>query len=124
MVKTLLAANHRRQQDAPTGGQLPDPLENLLEAPGNSLHIAAGTDLRSDPGKEQAKKVIDLGDGPHGGLPPSDSGALLDRYSRRNALEMVDVGAVQILDKLPGIGRQAVEVASLSFGENNVVEQR
>ena len=45
---------------------------------------------------------------------------LLNRHTRRQSADQIDLGFFELLDKLPGIRRHAVEKAALSFCEQNI----
>ena len=89
---------------------------------GRGLHgnVARGTKLRAELGIEQAKEVVDLGDGGDGRFAAAARDALFDSHGGRQPRDVVHVGFFHLLDELTRIGRHAVEEAALSFGKENV----
>ena len=69
---------------------------------------------------QQAQKVIDLGERRHRALVSAAAGALLDGDGGRDAEDGVDVGTRGGLHELPRVGVQGLEIAALSFGEQNI----
>ena len=72
---------------------------------------------------EQAQVVVDLGDRADGGARVVRGRLLLDRDRRREALDHVDIGLVHQLQELPGIRRQALDVAALALGIERIERQ-
>ena len=64
--------------------------------------------------------VVDFRDRPHGGSRIAGYAALIDGDGWRKALDKIDVGLLELAQKLPGIGRQRFNVAALAFGEQSV----
>ena len=85
-----------------------------------ALRAESGADARV----EHAQKVLYLSDGSHGGSRVVASGFLADRDRWREACQQVDVGFGKLADKLPRVGREALEVAALAFGVKRVEGQR
>ncbi len=82
--------------------------------------IAVRTKLRSGFRKEQTKKMINLRHRRDGRFAAAAGDALLDRHTRRQTGDKIDIGFFELLDELPRVGRHAVEKSALSFGEQNV----
>ena len=82
--------------------------------------IAVRAKLRSSFGKEQPQKMINLGHGRDGRFAAATRDALLNRHARRQPGDKIDIGLLQLFDKLPRIRRHAVEKSSLSFGEQDI----
>ena len=80
--------------------------------------------LFADLGVEQAQVMIDFRDRGDGGFSAALAQALLDGDGGRNAGDVVDVGARHHFEKLPRVGGQAVDIAALAFGVNDVEGQR
>ena len=76
--------------------------------------------LDADLGVEQAQVVVDLGHGRHRRLLAAAAEALLDRDGRRHAGEQIDVGPRQDLHVLARIGGEAVQIAALPLGVDDV----
>ena len=92
---------------------------------GAFLHgnVAVGAVLGAEFGKEESQKLVDLCDGGHGRLASASRDSLLDGDARREALDPVDIRFLKLLDELPGVGRHAVEEASLPLGEKDIERQ-
>ena len=78
-----------------------------------------GTVRRAQPGEEQTEVVVDLGEraerAPRAGLP----GMLVDGDGRRQALDQVDVGPLELVEKLAGVTRKALDVPPLPLGDRS-----
>jgi len=73
--------------------------------------------------EEQAQIVVDLGDGTDGRARVAVGGFLFDADRRTQSLDVVDVRLLHLLEELPRIGRQALDVAPLTFGVKRVESQ-
>ena len=74
-------------------------------------------------GEQHAQVVVDLGDGPHGGAGMADGRALLDGDGRGEARHRLDLRLLHLLQELPGVGGQALDVAALALGVEGVEGQ-
>ena len=90
-----------------------------------ALHLAAryGREGAADAGEEQFEVVVDLGGGADRRTRIARVDLLLDGDGRRDPRDEVDVGLVDLAQKLPGVGRQALHVAALPLGEDRVEGQ-
>ncbi len=79
---------------------------------------------RADRGVEQAEIVVDLGDGADGGAGAAAGGFLLDGDGGREAFDGVDVGALNLIQKLAGIGREGFDIAALALSVDSVEGER
>ena len=52
------------------------------------------------------------------------AGPLVDRDGRLQALDQINVGPFQLMQKLPGVDRQAFDILPLPLGEERVESQR
>ena len=52
------------------------------------------------------------------------AGPLVDRDRRLQALDQIDVGPFELMEELPGVGREAFDVLPLPFGVERVEGQR
>jgi PAS domain S-box-containing protein len=75
---------------------------------------------RAGAGEQEAQVVVDLCHGAHGGARVVAGGLLLDRDGGRQALDHVHIGLVHQLQKLAGVGGQALHVAALALGVQRV----
>ncbi len=80
--------------------------------------------LRAKPGVQQAKVVVDLGNGGERAAWPGGGGMLRDAKGRRQALDQVDVGPLHLLEQGAGLARQCLEVAPTSLGVDRVEGER
>ena len=101
---------------------------NLFHDRGQTLlfdrQIAVRTKLRSGFGEEQSKKMINFRHRRDGRFAAAARDALLDRDTRRQTGDKIDIGFFELLDKLPRIRRHAVEKSALPFREKNVERER
>ena len=101
---------------------------DLLHNRGDALflhgQIALRAKLRSRFGEEQPEKMINFRHRRDGRFSAATRDALLNRDARRQTGDKIDIGLFELLDKLPGIRRHAVEETSLSFRKQNVERER
>ncbi len=121
----LAVARHRRQDHQARvfrqGQHRVDHLRDGLRVQRDVVDRAVG---RAGAREQQAQVVVDLGHRADGGARVVRGGLLLDRDRGRQALDHVHVGLVHQLQELPGIGRQALDVAALAFGVQRVERER
>ena len=65
---------------------------------------------------ENAQVVVDLSRGGDGGTRSGSCGALLDGDGRREAFDKVDIGALEAIEELTRISREAFDIFALAFG--------
>ena len=75
-------------------------------------------------GVEQAQVVVDLGDRPDGAPRAGRAGLLVDRNGRRQAVDQIDVGPLELVEELAGVARKALDVPPLTLGVDGVEGQR
>jgi len=85
-----------------------------------STEIAVGSAGTS---VEQTQIVIDLRGGAHGGAWIFIGGFLLNADDRAQSRDLVDIGPLHVAQKVTGIGREGLDIASLSFGIDGVKGQ-
>ena len=78
----------------------------------------------ADAREEQPHIVVDLGDGADRRARIARGGLLLDRDRRRQAVDLVDVRLLHHFEELPGIGREALDIAALALGIDRVEGKR
>ena len=120
------AAAHdgRHDGDALTVAELKDALDDLFGGLAGDGPAAVGAMRRADRGIEQAQVVVDLGDGADGGAGAAAGGFLLDGDGGAEALDGVDVGPFDLVEKLAGVGGERFDVAALAFGIDGVEGER
>ncbi len=72
---------------------------------------------------EEADEIPKLGDGGDGGFAAALGDALFDGDGGWKALELVDLGFLQLLRELAGVSGHGVEETALAFGEQDVEGQ-
>ena len=86
--------------------------------------IAIRTKLRSGFGKEQAKKMINFCHRRDGRFAAAARDALLDRDTRRQTFDKIDIRFLELLDELPSVRRHRIEKSPLPFREKNIERER
>ena len=124
-VLTLSAANDRSEDHHPRAGRpgeerFQDLLRRLL-ADGRAA-LVTGRFAQSS--VEQPQVVVDLGDGGHRAAGIVAAGPLIDGDGWLQALDQIDVGPFELMEELPGVGREAFDILPLSFGIERVEGQR
>ena len=97
-----------------------DPLERLA----GDLLAAVRTMRHADAREEQPQVVVDLGDGAHRRAGIGPGRLLFDGDRGRQAVDQIDVGLLHLLEKLPGVRRQRLDVAPLSFRVDRIEGER
>jgi hypothetical protein len=125
LVLALAPAHDRRQhQQARARRQREDAIDHLLDGLGGDDAAALRTVRDTDAREENAQVVVDLGDGADRRARILGGRLLLDRDGRRQALDRVDVRLLHLLEELPRVRRQRLDVAALSLGVDRVERQR
>ena len=114
-ASTLMRASVRVEHH-----QVEDPLERLR----GDLAPAVVAVRRADVGEQQPQVVVDFGDRADGRARIRAGGLLLDGDRRRQAVDQIDVGLLHLLEELPGVRRQRLDVAPLPFGVDRVEGER
>ena len=121
----LAAADDRRQHvDARVLRIRHHQIDDAIERLRGDLAAAVRAVRHADVGEEQAQVVVDLGDGADRRARVRAGRLLLDGDRRRQALDQIDVGLLHLLEKLPRVGRQRLDVAPLAFGVQRVEGER
>ena len=97
-----------------------DPVERLRR----NLAAADVAVRHADVGEQQAEVVVDLGDGADRRPRVRGRRLLFDRNRGGQPLDQVDVRLFHLLEELPGVGGQRLDVAPLSLGVDRVEGQR
>ncbi len=120
-VLALAPAHHRRQQVEPGSVfHREDAVDHLRDGLALDRQARGGRVGDADPREQQAHIVVDLGHRAHGRPGVARGGLLLDRDGRREALDGIDVRLLHQLQELPGVGRQALDIAALPLGIDRV----
>ena len=126
ILKFSFAASHDggHDGDALAGAKLQDALDDLVGGLAGDGSAAVGAVGSSNRGVEQAEVVVDLGDGADGGARAAAGGFLLDGDCGAKPFDGIDVGALDLVKKLAGIGGERLNVAALALGIDGVEGER
>ncbi len=118
------ADDGRHDGDAFAVAKLQDALDDLVGGLAGDGSAAVGAVGRAHRGVEQAQVVVDLGDGADGGAGAAAGGLLLDGDGRAEAFDGVDVGPLDLVEKLARVGGKRLDVAALALGVDGVEGER
>ena len=122
---SLAAADQRGQHHDPRPlGPRHQRLEDLLGRLLADRRTAAGATRLAQPRVQQPQVIVHFGDRRHRAAGIVAAGALVDGDRRLQALDEVNVGPLQLMEKLPGVDRQAFDVLPLPLGIERVEGQR
>src|SRR5713226_4975982 len=125
LVLALAPADDRREHEQPRPRRLPEhAVHHLLDRLRRDDAVARRAVRHADPREEHAQVVVDLGDGADGRARVLRRRLLLDRDRRRQALDRVHLGLLHLLEKLPRVGGERLDVAALALGVDRVEGQR
>ena len=79
---------------------------------------------RAGPGEEHAEVIVDFRRRRDRAARVAAGVPLLNGDGRRQALDVVDLGLLQLVEELPGVGRQRFHVLALAFGKDRVERER
>ena len=79
---------------------------------------------RADAGHQQPQVIVDLGDRADRAARIRRRRLLVDRDRRLQALDVIDIRPLHLLEELPRVDRQALHVLPLSFGQQRIERQR
>ena len=125
LVGPFPAAHQGRQDEhAGAGRQFLHGFDDLL---GRLLpHLAAADRAmrHADASEQQTQVIVDFRDRADGRARVVRNALLVDRYGRGQAVDVVDIGLVQLAEELACVGGKRLDVAPLPFGEDRVEGQR
>ena len=130
MVKQILelalaAAHYRRHHRyALTAALFQNALHNLVGGLPRNGPAAIGAVRRAHAGIEQTQVVVNLGDGAHRRSRTAAGSLLLDGNRRAQPLDRIHVGALDLIQKLPRVGRERLHVAALALGIDGIEGER
>src|ERR1700722_1143683 len=124
-LKLTFAAAHdwRVDDDALPGRNGKDPLYDLLGCLPRNGFAALRAVRHTDRCVEQAQIVVELGDSADCGSGTAAGGFLFDRDGRAEPFDGIDIGALDLVEELAGVGGESFYVASLAFGIDGVKGQ-
>jgi hypothetical protein len=118
------SADGREQRQARAVFTREDAVDDLLNRVG-AQHLAGFRAVRDADAREQQAKVVgDLGDGADGGARALAERLLFDGDGRAQPLDALDVGLRELVEKLSGIRRQRLHVATLTLRVDRVEGER
>ncbi len=97
--------------------------DNLIGRLARDGLAAARAVRRAHRAPQQAQVVVDFRDGADGRARRARGCLLPNGNRRRETLDGVDVGALHLVEKLPGVSRKRLEVAALALGVDGVERQ-
>ena len=126
LLELPLAAAHDRRQhvDALVVGRQHHHVDDAIERLRGNRAPAEMAVREADVGEQQPQVVVDFGDGADGGARVRAGRFLLDRDRRRQAVDQIDVRLLHLLEELPRVRRQRLDVAALAFRVNRVEGER
>ena len=78
----------------------------------------------TSPSEEQTQVILNLGDRAHRGTGVVARGLLIDRNSRGQAFDRIDIRLIDLAEELTGVSRQTLDITALTFGKDRVERQR
>ena len=97
---------------------------DALERLAGDLLAAVRTVRHADAREQQPQVVVDLGDRADGGARVRAGRLLFDGNRRREPVDEVDVRLLHLLEELPGVGGQRLDIPPLPFGVDGVEGER
>ncbi len=120
----LSAADHGREQlELRPFRERHHLINHLRNGLGSDLLAALVTVWLADPGKKEAKIIVDLGDRADGGAGIFAGRLLLDGDGRGQPFDRLHIRLVHLLQELAGIGGKRLHVAALPLGIDGVEGQ-
>ena len=100
-----------------------DAVDDLLHGHARDLAAAVGAVRMPGAREQQPQVVVDLGDRADGGARVPAGALLVDGDGRRQPVDLVDVRLLHLAQELPGVRRQALDIAALALGVDGVEGQ-
>ena len=125
LLVEALAAHHlgRQNQRLSSSIAVPDLSDDAFRILGAQLPAASGAVLGAQFAVEKPEKMVDLRQSGHGGAGAGMADALLDGDGRREPGHGVHVRPFKDSHVLPHIRGQALQIAALAFGKEDVEEE-
>src|SRR5439155_68428 len=125
LVLALAPAHDRRQHEQPRARRLQQHAVHHLLHGLRRDHLAARRAVRHADAREKHAQVFgDLGDCADGGARILAGRLLLDRDRGREPLDRVDLGLLHLLEELPRVRGERLDVAALALGVDGVEGER
>ena len=100
------------------------PVDHVLHLLRLDRQTGGGAERGSGAGEQQAHVVVDFGDGADCGTRVFRGGFLFDGNGRTEARDMIDIGLLHHVEKLPRIGAERFHIAPLPLGIDRIEGQR
>ena len=124
-VLPLSAADNRCKDHYPSARWLgQNRFDDLLRRLRADRHAALMAARFAKPREKQPQIVVDLGDRGDRAARVVAAGPLIDGDRRLQALDEIDVRPFELVEELPGVGREAFDILPLPLGEDRVECQR
>ena len=120
----LPAHDRREQHDARLGRQREDFVHDVAGGLGDDGHAGVRAMRFADVRVEQAEVIVNLGGGGDDGARAGAGTALFDGDGRRKALDEVHLRLLHLVEELPGVGGEALDVFALALGVDGVEGER
>src|SRR5262249_43560592 len=121
----FLAADNRGQQhDAAAGRQGENPVDDVAGSLFDDWDTSFRAKWLADMSIEQTQVVINFGSGGNNGARAGTRTALLDRNSGRESLDEIDVRLLHLIEELPGVGGERLDIFALAFSIDGVKRER
>ena len=126
LLELALAAPHDRREhvDARVLRVEHHHVGDAIERLARDLLAAVRTVRHADAREEQPQVVVDFGDGADRRTRIGSGRLLLDGDGRRQPVDQVDVRLLHLLEELPGVSGQRLDIAPLPFGVDRVEGER
>ena len=121
----LLVANNRREQHDPRPRrQREDSIDNVAGGLAHDGHAGFRAIRLADVRVEQAQVIVNLRGGGDDGARAGAGAALLDGNGRGQALDEVHVRLLHLVEELPGVSGERLDVLALPLGVDGVERER
>ncbi len=121
MEATLFLGDDRREKHKfRAEREFHDFIHDVFDAAALDFAVANRTMRDADTGEEEAKIIVNFGDGRDGRTRVAAGRLLVNRNGRGEAGDHVDVGFIHDAEEHAGIARKTFDVATLTFGVNRV----
>ncbi|MEY9789773.1 hypothetical protein ABIE77_004332 [Sinorhizobium fredii] len=125
LVLALTAAHERRENVKPRPfAEFQDAIDHLADRLALDRQARRRRIGNADACEKQAQIIVDFGDRADRRARVARRRLLFDRDRRRQPVDLVDIRLLHHLQELPGIGRQAFDIAALTFRIDGVEGER
>src|SRR5262249_50875868 len=118
------ACDRREHAEPRAIGQREDPINDLLHGLRFDLFSAIRAMRHAHTCEEKTQVIRNLGDGANRGTRRLGQWPLFDGDCRREPLDAIDIRLGKLLEKLPRVRRERLNVSTLALGINRVEGER